>query len=462
MSVPGHSGASNSGEGPTRRALRSEMRDHFDTILNQREELSKVGSGTELLKEVRDRTNAIFEKVHHNRERLMDAITVREMASTLNNQAIALDDMSRRCDFSTLCDSLTAKYRDAQEGDEFNWTHLGNDVGALFRGAVPMRFMFGPLNKLFKQRKTPAERRMASRDEVELERPDEIMDQRKRGRRGQGDAAADEGKKDEGLNAEATNERITHLLEHLQKASEVKADGRRNKVKLFEALVDPTDPVQTVENFFDFAFLVKDQRIMQNESNGLVQVMTVEAGNSTEEWANKSRKQMVLSMGMPDVKLMAALVAAEQALDNGADPDDIDLGALASLAGFGSSSSNAEGAGTDAMDGTTTCGSIVPNLTPANAAAAAAVGCALHRSDALYSMTDVTAQASMLLERENEKLYGIKQNGGSGSSNSTPLPTISKIQKQTLKRKSAESAKGKLAKKRVSSPRSDTDDEDFQ
>jgi hypothetical protein len=61
-----------------------EMRLHHEALLDRHEELSRVG--TEAVSEMRDRTNTIFQNVTHNRERLIDAITIKELASVVNQQ----------------------------------------------------------------------------------------------------------------------------------------------------------------------------------------------------------------------------------------------------------------------------------------------------------------------------------------------------------------------------------------
>jgi hypothetical protein len=56
----------------------------------------------------------------------------------------------------------------------------------------------------------------------------------------------------------------------------------------------------------------------------------------------------------------------------------------------------------------------------------------LHRDDELYSLTDAHAQAALLLERQNDKLYGLK------TDSSKPCPSAKKG--GVPKRKVAEAA----------------------
>ena len=217
--------------------------------------------------------------------------------------------MSRRCDFGGLSETVQQAFRDP-DTDEFSWSKLGVSCGALFRSVPSLRFMYGPLNKHFKERKAPKER--AQKDNyAELERPDEIPEKKQRSTAAVG-AAGGAGDDDNGQTMEATFERIGHLITHLDGVCK----STKRKANLIQTLVDPFDPVQTIENFFDFAFLVKDCRIVQRQRDGVVDVKTVNPEDFTPVW-QADRKQMILSMNMPDVKLIAALMAAEAALDAG-------------------------------------------------------------------------------------------------------------------------------------------------
>jgi hypothetical protein len=231
-------------------------------------------------------------------------------------KAITLDDMSRRCDFGGFSEAVQQAFRDP-DTDEFSWSKLGVSCGALFRSAPSLRFMYGPLNKHFKERKLPKERTRKDDDYAQLERPDEIPEKKQRSAvAGAAGAVRDD---DNDQTMEATFERIGQLITHLDRVcspADRKNAGRKGKANIIQTLVDPVDPVQTIENFFDFAFLVKDCRIMQRSRDGVVDVMTVNPEDSTPDW-QAQRKQMVLSLNMPDVKLIAALVAAEAALDAG-------------------------------------------------------------------------------------------------------------------------------------------------
>ena len=80
----------------------------------------------------------------------------------------------------------------------------------------------------------------------------------------------------------------------------------------------------------------------------------------------------------------------------------------------------------------------------------------LHRNDELYSLTDAHAQAALLLERQNDKLYGLK------TESSKPSPGAKK--RGVPKRKVAEAADVRRQKSRAVSSKkaalSDSD-EDF-
>ena len=91
-----------------RRVIRVQMRNQLDFILDNKDELSKIDS--ELYREARRKTNETFSKLTHNREQLIDAITLKELARAANAQSIKLDDMGRRFDFDSLRNTLKERY----------------------------------------------------------------------------------------------------------------------------------------------------------------------------------------------------------------------------------------------------------------------------------------------------------------------------------------------------------------
>jgi hypothetical protein len=359
----------------SRRALRTLMREHHEYILDNRDALSKIGA-TEY-KDARSKTNALFKQLEYNREQFIDAITLKEIARAADAQTVALDDMSRRYDFGGLCSSICTTYETSHQG--IDWSTLGKDVGNLFRGIPVQSFMLGPLSKYFKPRAATQRRHKIDKVIDEIVRPDEFFQaQNKDNGNGNG----------KGVNAEATNERIDHLLKHLMSDNETTFAKQyiRKRLNVLNTLVDPCDTVQTVENFFDFAFLIKDQRVMQKlTSAGDVEAVYVEPEKLDDNWAT-NRKQMVLSMNIPDLKLLGDLLLLQKSQENRN---------LPSTEKFNDDSS-----------------------------------CILHRSDPLYSLSSAREQADMLVERANRNQKSSGKNVKRKKRSDTDYVSPNKISKK--------------------------------
>lgn len=65
--------------------------------------------------------------------------------------------------------------------------------------------------------------------------------------------------------------------------------------------LDADDPVQTVENFFDFAFLIKEKRAMESVQDGEPKAIATDI-NKLNAYMGNQRQQMVLSLSMKDLR----------------------------------------------------------------------------------------------------------------------------------------------------------------
>jgi hypothetical protein len=214
--------------------------------------------------------------------------------------AANLEDNSRRYDFNSFSSALTDKFKDRQSG-LFDWTKCGIDCGALFLSAPPMTIMLGPISKPEKLRKI-AEKKGPRQTHEEV-KPEELIQ------------TAEE-------DDEATNERIQTQSRHIQSLCfpEFKPK-KKNEIPptnvlcqpfdLLYNLLDPLDAVQTVENLFDFAFLIKEKQVAQRiDENGMPKSLLLPG-----ELQNTDRKQMVLTMNMKDLKKLSKLVARQSLAD---------------------------------------------------------------------------------------------------------------------------------------------------
>jgi hypothetical protein len=151
-------------------------------------------------------------------------------------QSSNMSDSAHRFDFSLLATKIAAKYS-REEG--FSWTKFGKDVGHINNNAPSFSTMLGPISKEVKVRKVAVRKEKESMNMI-AERPEEISQDDKDG-------------------DEATNERLKVLHRLIMK--EMPSDGDEQQEQLpfdlLKLLVDPADNVQTIENFFDFSFLIK-------------------------------------------------------------------------------------------------------------------------------------------------------------------------------------------------------------
>eukprot|EP01032_Pedospumella_encystans_P009503 gene9503-11179_t len=103
-------------------------------------------------------------------------------------------------------------------------------------------------------------------------------------------------------NDEATNARVATLLKHLEAYEGQEFD-------LLKTLVDPINPVQSVENFFDYSYLHKEKKVKHafNEETGTLTACIADPGELDEA----PKTQMVLSFSIGDLKRMAELLYPE-------------------------------------------------------------------------------------------------------------------------------------------------------
>eukprot|EP00596_Hydrurales_sp_CCMP1899_P003858 CAMPEP_0119053118 /NCGR_PEP_ID=MMETSP1177-20130426/74208_1 /TAXON_ID=2985 /ORGANISM="Ochromonas sp, Strain CCMP1899" /LENGTH=453 /DNA_ID=CAMNT_0007032949 /DNA_START=102 /DNA_END=1463 /DNA_ORIENTATION=- len=376
-----------------RRQIRINQRSLMDVFTDEQEALQDFNSGR--FKDTRGLMNTEFDKIGHTREQHIDATLMnaqsrvlrklaanlednsrrydfnsfssaltdkgpiskpeklRKIAEVLRKLAANLEDNSRRYDFNSFSSALTDKFKDRQSG-LFDWTKCGIDCGALFLSAPPMTIMLGPISKPEKLRKI-AEKKGPRQIHEEV-KPEELIQ------------TAEE-------DDEATNERIQTQSRHIQslcypefkpkKKNELPPTNVLCKpFDLLYNLLDPLDAVQTVENLFDFAFLIKEKQVAQKIDENGMPISLLLPG----ELQNADRKQMVLTMNMKDLKKLSKLVARKSSADD-----------LSST-------------------------------------------CPLHRNDLLYSAKNAHEQADILQQKaDGKKRGGGKKRKSEGGNSSTTL-----------------------------------------
>jgi hypothetical protein len=339
-----------------RRRLRIKMREHLSSVVCNRDSIAKINS--DAFDIALRRQNELFEKTTHTREQLIDVTALKEIASAAKVQTNFLDDLSSRCDTTLLLESISKLHGNRTAGT-FDWETFGRDVSVHFRSVPSFLVANGPLSQEIKARKQVE--RKSAKDNEPIVRPDQVANTTK----------DDDGDDGEDGAAESTNKRVQHLrklLESKPVTTEVAGEEHVTQTDLLTLLVDPKDPIQTVENFFDFAFLIKDKCAnVKLDSSGLPCVAATHFRDSNALSAGIKR-QMILSLNMKELNELGGLV--QQLLE-----------------------------------------------------AERKEECPLHRSDHVYSFTDVQEQAEYLVQQDNAKL------------NKSPVPKGAQKQKQKQREK---------------------------
>lgn len=259
-----------------RRELRREQRLLLDKIGDKSAEMTSLES--EAFSNVRSDNNSLFKKVKYTRELNHDGDNMMAISDLAMKRSAQLAHSVRQ--YSGVSQALGKKYG----GD---WAALGKDVAALFATVPELEFLAGPLQKPEKPKKVVQRKKKVVEDLEGEETKFETME-------GGVDAAHEE----------ATNLRLQNLVRVLE------AQGARDESKdLMTALVNPNCFHQTVENFFDLSFLVKDARAGLAVEDG---VPTLKLTEPPEEVTDKFQGVIVLSQN--DIKEAAKLWNIDRAL----------------------------------------------------------------------------------------------------------------------------------------------------
>ena len=150
-----------------RRVIRKQQRKVIDTLETDAPQLMQLYNGK--FRSLHEKNNEIFDNVTHTREQLNDAEIFNRESLVIRAAAQNADDISKRYDFSSYAQSLTARFNEqggcchfrgcaspliapshailAGSGD-FSWCAFGQDIGGLFLSVPPMAVMLGPMGKV--------------------------------------------------------------------------------------------------------------------------------------------------------------------------------------------------------------------------------------------------------------------------------------------------------------------------
>ena len=271
-------------EAERNRELRKKQYVIHDKLHSQRDDIiTKTGE----FDAIRYENNELFQGVNRTREQLNDTITMCMLSNIMKKRASVMDNLSRILNFDSFVTGLQGKYLD--ESGHFSWDLLGGDIGSLASPTPPVLTLLGPLKR---QEKVRAKNTMAKKKEEKLVavRADEVT----QGGKGNNDDVD-----------EATNARFIALARYAEAKS---APGPDGNIKTFniESLIDPVDPVQTVENLFDFSFLVKEKKVLVSVNDDNVPYATF-----ARQETKAGSKQMVLTLKMKDLKKLNAQLKSD-------------------------------------------------------------------------------------------------------------------------------------------------------
>jgi hypothetical protein len=219
-----------------RRKIREKQKSLYDDIHTAKVNLSSVESKS--FQDFRGKLNDIFVEVDHPREQQSDAVSFKVLSMSAKQQSSNMLDSSFQFNFQSLATKVSEKF--SHKG-VFSWTNFGKSVQHLDQSRVPeFSCMLGPMNKGEKLRKQMTKKNKEDMNDIVTEIPEEIF---------QEDQDGDE----------ATNERLKVLYDlFATKITNTAKGGKEYPVfDMLRLLVDPSDRVQTIENFFDFSFLIK-------------------------------------------------------------------------------------------------------------------------------------------------------------------------------------------------------------
>ncbi len=257
-----------------REDIRKRLRSILERVTKtKRSNLQSSSSGyqkvfTTILEEVREIfSNEIAASGDHVRELKLDAFIYNELSILMKSYFETLVQGGNKCDLSILVKAMKVKYHhdgDIEDVDSGRGTNrlsfelLGRAVlASLFNTSFPIKTMNGPIKQEVKVRNAPVRNRNVKED--------------MKGVKGQ-TAVIQENDGDEDQN-DSTAARVKNLFGHVQTVlyeDDDDDDGKNQKKKresdkmkkahqldMLHTLVDPKDTVKTIENFFDFAFLLK-------------------------------------------------------------------------------------------------------------------------------------------------------------------------------------------------------------
>ncbi|CAM9421758.1 unnamed protein product [Ascophyllum nodosum] len=284
-----------------RRALRLEQRKLRAEVIEQQ---ADIGDPTKTnMQEVTEKNHRLFRSVKYPREAVQDGETMKLIASAASEQVKKVANSSVGTDLDDFLHKLktvfsTASGAGSGSSAHFNWSKLGGSVSMVFLSApAGGGFMMGPLDKPLKEARSRQRRNKPNDDNVEEVEPEDV--------------APTKGKHGSKQKKDQTHERITRMRD------QVATKGLNGKeTDMFETLLNPKSFTQTVENLFDFSFLVKNGQgaISLDEGSGLPRVTFngMQSGSAEGASSSEGPKQWLMSFGPADFRELTELYGLKE------------------------------------------------------------------------------------------------------------------------------------------------------
>ena len=220
------------GDKDARRSNRLTWKEISEDMAENRQEMKKVRSSkfANMLRRYENTARSLVDP--NTRELIAGATCLRQLTGAVKDQAQTLADVSARFSWQDLSTSTSNRFSNRGARGGLDWGKLGNEARQLFNATPSFTTMVGPIHKEERVRKIAVRRQRENLTGVVNATSEKVENNEEDG------------------NDEATNARVATLLKHLEAYEGQEFD-------LLKTLVDPINPVQSVENFFDYSYLHK-------------------------------------------------------------------------------------------------------------------------------------------------------------------------------------------------------------
>ena len=217
----------NNNEETERRQMRKRYKETIEDIQDNKKQMRDPNSN--VFNTFYEKFREVSANAEKTRELQYDSTIVKELSLAVKAQAAALCDMSTRFSWQDLMNNIKNKFSNSDH--TLNWEKLGMESRMIFNTVPSFDTMVGPIHKQEKFRKVSVRRQRDNSNITAV--TGQIIENH-----------------EEDENDEATNARVKKLMDHLESFEGGQYD-------LLRTLIDPSNPVQSVENFFDYSYLHK-------------------------------------------------------------------------------------------------------------------------------------------------------------------------------------------------------------